>query len=142
MRATMCIAALLLLVASSASAQVETTVRADTIDHPTGTRMWAGFGMGFGVGFAALFTPGWAKSGLAGYFGGIVLGSAFVSAPKCGFVKRLGVSFAGTLAGSVISYFVASRTYLAKDGEAIAATIVVGGAPLVGSALALRSCDS
>lgn len=113
----------------------------DTTDHPTGRRMTRGFWLGVGTGYAALHTPAWVTAGLAGYFGGVVVGSALVGAKNCGFVKRLGVSLMGGLAGAAVSYFVASRTYLAKDVEAVAATIVVGGAPVAGAAIALRRCD-
>ena len=113
----------------------------DTTDHPTGLRMTRGFWLGVGTGYAALHTPAWVTAGLAGYFAGVVAGSALVDAKDCRFVKRLGVSLMGALAGAVVSYFVASRTYMAKDVEAVAATIVVGGAPVAGAAIALRRCD-
>ena len=113
----------------------------DSTNHPTGRRMTRGFWLGVGTGYAALHTPAWAKAGLAGYFAGVVVGSALVDAKDCKFAKRVGVSLAGALAGAVISYFVASRTYLAKDLEAVAATIAVGGAPVAGAAIALRGCD-
>ena len=103
--------------------------------------MGSGFGIGFVTGLAALHTNAWVKGGLAGYFGGIVVGSALIRGNDCSLVKRLGVSLAGALAGAGVSYVAARRTYLARDGEAVVATIVVGGAPVAGAALALRGCD-
>ena len=141
MKRVMLIATLMLLIASPASAQIDTTIHADTTHHPTRARMGAAFGIGFVTGLAGVFVA-WAPGGLAGYFSGTIVGSAMPRATKCGFVKRVGVSFLGALAGGVVSYWVANRTYLAKDAEAVAATIAVGGAPILGSALALRSCDS
>ena len=125
---------------SASAADQRATAASDSAVHLTGRRIAAAFGAGFGTGYAALHVD-WVRGGLIGYFAGVVVGGALVGAKNCGFAERLNLSLVGGLAGAVVSYFVAGHTYLARDVEAVAATIVVGGAPIAGMVITLRHCD-
>ena len=123
------------------------SAKRDTVDHPTGSRIAAALGLGFVTGFAMVpvqlcGTCVWdLRPAAAGVFAGMVLGSALIHAPHCSLSKRLKLSFIGTAAGTVVSLLVAKKSYLAKDGAASVATVVAGGAPVVGGVMALRRCD-
>lgn len=112
----------------------------DTTRHPTGSRIASAFWMGVAAGYMGLHV-GWITGGLTGYFTGVVLGGALVDGKECGFAKRLGVSLAGAVVGGALSALVAPSTHMAKDWAAVGATLLIGGAPVVGSAIALRRCD-
>ena len=137
-----------LAVPCAAAQRLEATVR-DTVHHPTGERVGAGLSFGIVTGFVAFSTglclhPSRCNSydgAVAGYLTGIVLGNALVHAERCRFPKRLGVSLAGALAGAALSFGVASASHMAKDAAAVFATVVAGGAPVVGASIALRMCD-
>ena len=131
-----------------ASVVGDSSVR-DTVQHPTGRRVAAALTIGFFAGVTMLRVPvcfsnpcGWDfRPAAAGVFAGMVMGSALIPAKRCSLLKRMWVSFAGTAAGAVVSLVVAEKSHMAKDGAAIVATALAGGAPVVGGVIALRRCD-